>query len=68
LRVSAAAAGIPTGTGPSRPAGAGPPADPADPAGVRHRPALWSLRLNPLAAVPYLIGTTIIALEVLHHA
>jgi hyaluronan synthase len=38
-----------------------------DPAGSRP-PPLWSRWLNPLAAIPYLIGITIIVLEVLHHA
>jgi hyaluronan synthase len=39
-----------------------------DPAGSRARPCRWPRRPNPLAAIPYLIGITIIVLEVLHHA
>jgi hyaluronan synthase len=34
----------------------------------RQRRPRWLRRLNPLATVPYLIGITIITLEVLHHA
>jgi hyaluronan synthase len=59
------------GTGFGDPAGprmGSPTGRPADPAGARTRPLLWSRPVNPLAAVPYLIGVTIIALEVLHHA
>jgi cellulose synthase/poly-beta-1,6-N-acetylglucosamine synthase-like glycosyltransferase len=31
-------------------------------------PGRWSRQLNPWAAIPYLIGAAVIALEVLHHA
>jgi hyaluronan synthase len=57
----------PDGTAPAGSGGGGPPGVP--PAGShRPRPRRWPRRPNLLAAIPYLIGITIIALEVMHHA
>jgi cellobiuronic acid synthase len=57
-------AGPPAPLGGRRPTSHVPGREPVRRPGRRR----WTGRLNPQAAIPYLIGFTIIALEVLHHA